>query len=283
MDAFKNILVPVDTFENSYPAVEKALDLYDSADVSIHLVKIIRNKNYLLNILYWLTGRGMKKKQELKKAGREELKRIRAKIREAKSGLGIVSTILVKRNYPAAMKKYLAIRKIDLVVTTQRFHMTGGSIFQHPGFNRISRQTGIPVLTVLWDHAASLSKSILIPVAGSIPEQKVLVALEMARKYHAQIYIVAILDDSKSNVIQHIDAFYLVYKLFSEYGHVPQYKILIGQQKDEMLFRYAQQLRLSMLYVNGNKENGSSGYIKRKVSGILHPFNRVTGLPAWGN
>lgn len=283
MDAFKNILVPVDTFENSYAAVEKALDLYDSADVSIHLVKIIRKKNYLLNVLYWLTGRGMEKEQELKKAGREELKRIRAKIREAKSGFSIVTTILVKKNYPAAIKKYLAIRKIDLVVTTQGFHMAGRSIFHHPGFNRISRQTGIPVLTVLWDHAASLSKSILIPIAGSIPEKKILVALEMARKYHAQIYIVAILDDSKSNVIQHIDAFYLVYKLFSEYGHVPQYKILIGQQKDEMLYRYAQQLRLSMLYVNGDKENDSFEYIKRKVSDILHPFSRVPGLPAWGN
>jgi nucleotide-binding universal stress UspA family protein len=280
MTSFSNILIPVDTFYNSHLAVQKAIDLCDEKGTTLHLVTRIRRVS-LFTILYCrLTGHQTEELRNKKKAARQELRELKSKLNQEEKNIRFVSVIILKNNFKIFLKRYFLSHRIDLVVSSKTSGFTETSAFSKPFFFLVPKQTGIPVLTVLGENLQPSSRSILIPITGSIRERKVREALSIARKYNSQIHIITILDDSKPNVKQYIDSFYLAYKLFSDFGHAPQYKIMTGKHKEEILLRYAQRHNISMIFINADKLHQPVTSTGSKILRMLQSSKKIHVLPS---
>ena len=283
MTSFSNILIPVDTFENSYVAVQRALELSNSPGTTIHLVTVIRQVNVFTKLFTRLTGHQTEKIVRKKIVAREELQKIRVKANQFGKTTHFVSVVVIKNSFRSFLNQYFLSNRIDLVIKSEKTSITESTLFSTPFFFLVSERTGIPVLTILQGETVQLSKSILFPVTDLITERNAREVLGMARKYNAQIHIITILNDSESNMKQHFDSFYLAYKLFSDLGHSPQYKIMIGRHKEELMLRYAQKHNLSMIFINCNKRAEPFITIGRNLLRAFQPVNKIHVLNPRGD
>lgn len=271
---FKNILIPIDTFNNSWAGITKALAFCDASGTTLHLVKVIRRNTIFGCLLNFL--RGYNKPRE--EANTRELENIRQKLLDWQKPGYLSAKVEIKTGITAGWKKFLSSRKIDLIIVSASEDISatdtpGGDIYQN-----LVQQTGVLVLTLLQQEADATIRSVLVPVSGHLPEKKVHTALEIARKFHAQVHIVTILDNAKADAKERIEAFYLSFKLFSEYGYSPQYKILMGKHKQASLSRYAGQIKADMILMHTDGKRGMLTTCRQKLSEWLHPLSGVQVL-----
>ena len=279
MTTFTNILLPVDTFNNSYLSVQKALDFSGESGTTLHLVSSIKHIS-LFTILYCrLTGHQTKELRMKKLAARKELWKLKSTMNLKGKSIRFVSVMLIKNNAIAFIKKYMLLQRIDLVIKSPKVDFTKITPFSKPFSLLAPKQTGIPLLIVLGENSQASSRSILIPVNSCITERKVREALWIARKHNAQIHIITVLDDSKPNVKQYIDSFYLTYKLFSDFGHAPQYKIMTGHHKEEIIMHYAQRHNISMIFINFDKIHKPLITTSKKMLRLFQPTEKIHVLP----
>lgn len=282
MISFKNILIPVDTFESSSLAVQKAISLCNATETTIHLVTNIK-VGVFTQFYSGLTGHQSESLRRKKVAIRAELQNLKSKIKREGKTIRFVSVIQTKGNFQTFLKAYLLMQRIDLIVKTPVVHFIESSIFLKSLFFLLPKQTGIPVLTVSGEYALQSSRSILIPINGYINERKVKEAIGIARKYNSQIHIITLLDDSRPNVNRYIDSFYLAYKLFSDFGHSPQYKIMIGHNREEILLRYAKEHSISMIFSNTDKEPQPFIAAGKKILRSFHLTEKIHVLTPFEN
>ncbi|HVZ26213.1 MAG TPA: universal stress protein [Sediminibacterium sp.] len=270
---FKNILIPIDTSNNSWAGITKALEFCDASGTTLHLVKVIRRNAFFGYLLNLFRGRTVPREE----ANTEELEKIRQKLLDWQVPRHLSAKVEIKTGDSAGWKKFLAARNIDLIIlppnNISQALTPGRDVYQH-----LFQQSGVLVLTLLQQETDATIRSVLVPVPGFFPEEKVHTALEIAKKFHAQLHIVTILDDTKADVKQRIDAFYLSFKLFSAYGYSPQYKILMGKHRQASLSRYANQIKADMILMHAKEKTGLLTACRQKISDWLHPLTGVQVL-----
>jgi nucleotide-binding universal stress UspA family protein len=271
---FKNILIPIDTSNNSWAGITKALEFCDASGTTLHLVKVIRRNAFFGYLLNLFRGRTVPREE----ANTEELEKIRQKLLDWQKPRHLSAKVEIKTGISAGWKKFLSSRNIDLIIVPPPANISANLTPGRDVYQNLVQQTGVLVLTLLQREADATIRSVLVPVSGFLPEKKVHTALEIAKKFHAQVHIVTILDDAKADVKQRIDAFYLSFKLFSEYGYSPQYKILMGKHKEASLSRYASQIKTDMILMHTDEKPGLLTACRQKISEWLHPLSGVQVL-----
>lgn len=254
MMAFRNILIPIDKAENSFTGAEKALELYGLPGVSFHLIKLIRTSSLMDR--FKLFGKKSISLSEKINRAKEELSICQEKMKITHPGQFVQTEIIICHGKKQLLEKYVNQHQIDLVVAAR----TGNNCFfaklfrGHGYYLNLSKQSGIPLLSVLQQKKLAPIKCVLISITGAIPDAKIQIALEIAKRYNAQIHIVTLLNNTEADIKERIDAFYSSFKLISEYGYSPKYKILQGTRICEAMMQYARQIKADLILINPNKE-----------------------------
>jgi nucleotide-binding universal stress UspA family protein len=276
MIPYKNILIPIDSLHQAQVAAEKALELSDPSETCIHLVNVIRFQSFWQRIFY--TEAFIKKQRYFTKRNalaERKIETIKAKIAESSPQTVVKSSIIIETTIGDQLIKYTLEHQIDLVVNTHKSARSGLNWFKKDWSEELARKASVAVLTVTKGCLNHPIKSILLSVKSYVPERKIQVALAYAKRYNAHIHLVTLLDNNDTDAKIRVDAFYLTYKILSEYGHPPQYKILQGADSDAALLRYADQIKADMILVNPNKKQRIPGIMQQKITDMLNPISAL--------
>ena len=250
----KNILIPVHTPEHALIAVERAFELYPFADTTLYLsgTGCVQRK---WSLLKW-------RKTVTAVPDHAMINKLAAKIRSVYPGSRVlVETPADEQPDEPYYWQLITRHNIDLVLLVK-----GETENMLPSYASFP----VPVLVITPGCLNHPIRSILLPVHGFVPETQVHASLMFAKKFNAQIYLVTILGSDEIHSKQHVDAFYLTYKLLMEYGHTPYYKILQGSHDTEMILRYADQVKADLLLTSLER--------KRSVTDLLHPLSALQVL-----
>ncbi|MEN9299874.1 MAG: hypothetical protein RLZZ429_2187 [Bacteroidota bacterium] len=276
MIPYKNILIPIDSLHSAQVAAEKALELSDPAETCIHLVSVIRFDSLWQRLLY---TEAIVKQQRyfIKRKALAEKKNeaIKTRITQIAPSTIVKTSVIIETAISDHLIKYTLTHQIDLVINTQKKTGTGFNWFKKDWSEELARKASVAVLTVTKGCLNHPIKSILLPVKSFVPERKIQVALAYAKRYNAHIHLVTLLDNNDSTAKIRVDAFYLTYKILSEYGHAPQYKILQGADSDAALLRYADQIKADMILVNPDKKKRIPGLMRQTITDMLNPLSAL--------
>ncbi|MFZ6025189.1 MAG: universal stress protein [Bacteroidota bacterium] len=276
MATFKNILIPVESLYNAQIAAEKALELSDSTQTTLHLVTIIRFDSFWQKLFYTdvisQIHPHVKKKKLL---ALKKLEVLQSRIAAISPHIPVESSVITETAISENLLRHALQHEIDLVIATNQKHRSKFSFSNKDIGEDLARKANIAVLTITKGCLNHPIKSIVLPVTSFVPERKIDMALTFARKFNAHIHLVTMLDNNDVNTKIKIDAFYLTYKILSEMGHSPQYKILHGSDSDTALIRYANQIKADMLLVNPEKKKILPGFFQGKISDMTQPFSAL--------
>lgn len=276
MIPYKNILIPIDSVHQAQVAAEKALELSDPSKTCIHLVSVIQLQSFWQRIFY--TKSFIQKQQYFTKRSAiaaRKIEAIKATIANISPHTVVKTSIIIEIAISDQLIKYAVQHDIDLVVNTHKSTRSGLNWLKKDWSEELARKASVAVLTVTKGCLNHPIKSILLPVKSFVPERKIQVALAYAKKFNAHIHLVTLLDNNDSTAKIKVDAFYLTYKILSEYGHPPQYKILQGADSDAALLRYADQIKADMILVNPHKKKRIPGIMRQKMADMLNPISAL--------
>jgi hypothetical protein len=260
MAGFRNILVLSGVGSTSTACIEKAIELGDPDQTRIHLLRILPELSATERIRHFFAGDADHTREH-----KEELQQLSTRIQDQYKSLQTISNILVYRHPGSAIRRYLHQNKIDLII--ENIGDTADTT-QLP--DALIMHSGIPLLALRQELSRPSAKSLLLPVSGMVSLKKIHASMEIAQKTGAQVHIVTVLNNSKTPVKQQAEAFYQTYKLFCEYGHYPQYRVLTGRNKPEMVMHYASQVKAGMLLLNTHPVNWMHS-VKRWLHDQMHP------------
>lgn len=274
MVPFKNILIPVDSLYNAQIAVDKALELSEAGETTVYLVAIIKYESFWHKLIYTNTQKQprLNRKKEL---ARKKLETLRDKIYELVPQILVKTIVITETTISNNLLRFVQEQEIDLVIATNQQQKTGFSFFRKSIHEDLSVKANLAVLTVTKGCLNHPIKSIVLPVTSFVPERKIHMALAFSKKFNAHIHLVTILDSNDVNTKIRIDAFYLTYKILSELGHSPQYKILHGNDSDMSLVRYANQVKADMILVNPEKKKMIPGFFQGKITDMMQPLSAL--------
>ncbi|MFW2475273.1 MAG: universal stress protein [Sediminibacterium sp.] len=274
MVPFKNILIPVDSLYNAQIAVDKALELSEAGETTVYLVAIIKYESFWHKLIYTNTQKQprLNRKKEL---ARKKLETLRDKIYDLVPQIVVKTIVITETTISNNLLRFVQEQEIDLVIATNQQQKTGFSFFRKSIHEDLSVKANLAVLTVTKGCLNHPIKSIVLPVTSFVPERKIHMALAFSKKFNAHIHLVTILDSNDVNTKIRIDAFYLTYKILSELGHSPQYKILHGNDSDMSLVRYANQVKADMILVNPEKKKMIPGFFQGKITDMMQPLSAL--------
>ncbi|NCT92900.1 MAG: universal stress protein [Chitinophagaceae bacterium] len=277
MTLFKNILIPVESVPQTQLALDKALELCDTAETTLHLVAVLRNESVWERLFNneLITPDNLRFRKRRKQAERR-LETLRGRLLTQVPDAVVTTTVILYSPLTDHITSFIRRHQIDLaIVGRQRsrkrwLDWLGG----HPN-DDITDKGNVPVLSVTPGCLKHSIKSILLPVHSFVPERKIEMALSFARKFHAHIHLVTVIDSNNTESKIKVDAFYLTYKILAECGHSPQYKILQGEDSHDTLMRYADQIKVDLILLNPEKK---SVWPLRMSTERSHPVNPLSGL-----
>ncbi len=278
MANFRNILIISENTDTSFAVVEKAKELCKNADTKIHLVRIVRRRSLALSVVNLFTGKFYVGTLNQRRHEREYLNRLKNRIRVKDSSFKIMSTIRLRKGGTGCLQKYIREENIDIVIVADNYNIEQSHVIKDCFYTKLAGSIGIPFLGFFKDENGFAVKSILLNITASFPEQNILAAAELAKQYGAHIHIITILNERETETKKQVDTFYLAYKLLSEYGHRPQYKIISGKEKASILLGYAKHIKAGVMFLNANAETNIINIIKRKISQILNPLAGIQVL-----
>ncbi|MDE3254235.1 MAG: universal stress protein [Bacteroidota bacterium] len=254
MMAFRNILIPIDKTDNSYTGAEKALELYGLPGVRFHLINFIHTSS-LMDWIKIFRKPSVSLTEKVNRA-KEELKICQERMNQTHPGQFIQTDVILCKGKKQVIDKYIKQHQVDLVIAARPGNNCFFTkLFRGNGYYlHLFRNARIPLLSVLQQKKPAPIKSVLISITGQIADTKIQIALEIAKRYNAQIHIVTLLNNTESDIRERIDAFYNAFKIVSEYGYSPKYKILQGTRICEAMMQYARQIKADLILINPDKE-----------------------------
>jgi len=100
-----------------------------------------------------------------------------------------ITTEALQGNWQRVMKDVIIIRHIDLVLLPRPHRRFPGMLVQQININRLTRQTGCPVLTVTSRFDVTHLRHIVVPVQDEVPLRKLAVAGYLARKFNGMVHL----------------------------------------------------------------------------------------------
>jgi hypothetical protein len=260
MAGFQNILVVSTQSGKDTAGIEKAIELGHPAETRIHLLRILPELSVRERIRQFFSGEPVQTRQH-----RMELQQLAASMQDQYHSLQAISNVLFYQHTGNAIRRYLHQHKIDLIIENLG---DTGSVTHFP--ETFITRSGVPLLALRHDESRPATRSLLLPVTGVVSYKKIQAAIEITQKTGAQVHIVTVLNSSKASMKIQADAFYQTYKYFCEYGLSPQYRVLTGNNRSELVLHYASQVKAGMLMLQTNPVNRVES-VKRKLQNLMHP------------
>ena len=264
---FDKILIPVDFSLNTEIALNKAIGLAGAEETTIHLLHVTRpGKKAVNQFRNWVVERDL---QQLKFTLQQENATLRVRTHVMK-GFSIQKTIIEC----AAM-----INPDLIIIAKQNSKRRWWAFTSLISPNKVAQKSHCPVLTAKPGSMDSLTKVIVLPIRNFLPERKLEWAVLLARKYKAQVHLLAIQqhepDDGPLS-----QAFLKAYHHLREKLHHPiEYSAAVRHNAARAALNYAELIMADMILVNPETESGISGFTgTRHISDMLNRDSKIQVL-----
>jgi nucleotide-binding universal stress UspA family protein len=246
--AFNTILIPVDFSLNTEVALKKAAGLSDREETMLHLLHVIRP--------------GRRPEHQFKLwAVEKEFGKWREVIRINYPAVQVKTHVLEGYSVERMIIECAGLLKPDLIVIGKSEPPRRWTIFKGVSPDVIAKKSNCPVLTVKPGSADSRTKVILIPIRDFLPERKLELAVLLAKKYRAQIHLLAIQERQESKEWALPQVFLKAYHQLREHLHHPiEYSATGRQGTGKATLDCAELIMADMILVNPETESGVSGF-----------------------
>lgn len=255
---FNTFLIPVDFSGNTDIAVKKAAELAGRDGAELHLLHVVRE------------GANVE----------AALGRLEAMVGNRYPELRVRTHVLAGRSVQRTIIECADLLRPDLIVIGKS--EPPRRWFQWSGVlpDVIARRSNCPVLTVKPGSAESKTRVILIPIRNFLPERKLEWAVLLAKRYRAQVHLLAIQDrqEQKDWVLPQV--FLKAYHQLRENLHHPiEYSATGKQSAAKAALSCAELIMADMIVVNPETESGVSGFVGyRHISDLLKKDSKIQVL-----
>ncbi len=265
---FNKLLIPVDFSPNTWLAIKKAAGLIGTDKAVLHLLHVVNPHQPIAAL-----------------AAKTELEQLGQRTKEDHPGLEIKTQILKGYSVQRMIIEYAKILKPDLIVIGKQNDRRRWAFFhpRHwPPFRAISpdvlaQKTNCPVLTAKPGSIDSRTKVIVIPIRDFLPERKLEWGVLLARKYKAQIHLLAIRENYQSGLPQ---VFLKAYHHLRESLHHPiEFSTVMQHNPARAVLNYAELIMADMILVNPATESGLTSLTgSRHISDLLGRDSKIQVL-----
>lgn len=265
--AFKDILIPVDFSVNTETAVKKAAALVGKDEAVLHLLHVVNPGRRAVHAFrVW--------------AVEKELEQWRDKIRIEHPGLRVKTIVLKGRSVQRMIVDCAAMMRPDLVIIGKQNDRRRWLFFRSVSPDAIAKKSNCPVLTVKPGSADCRTKVILIPIRDFLPERKLELGVMLAKRYKAQVHLLALQDHPQPNGWALPQVFLRAYHHLRENLHHPiEYSTTGRHSPARAALNYAELIMADLILVNPETESGVSGWTgSRHISDLLARDSKIQVL-----
>jgi nucleotide-binding universal stress UspA family protein len=268
--AFNKILVPVDFSVNTEIAVQKAIGLTGGGGEErtvIHLLHVIKpSKSAVGKFNNW--------------EAEKKMDRWKSIILESRTGVNVKTHILKGNSVEDMIIEYSGMLKPDLLIIGRQKGIRRWSFFRSVSPDAIARKSNCPVLTAKPGSILSRTRIILIPIRHFFPERKLELGILLAKKYKAQVHLLAIQGDGRLQKEDLSPIFLRAYHQLREKLHSPiEYSSVTRHNPVKATLDYAERIMADMIVVNPETESGMHGFpAGRHISDWLRRDSKIQVL-----
>lgn len=264
---FDKILIPVDFSLNTEIAVKKAVELVGSDATVIHLLHIVRpGKKAKNQFNVWVAER--------------DLNQWKYTIQESGPNISVKVHILRGRPVLETIIECATILGPDLIIigkqNNHRRWLLSGSVSP----DIVAKRTNCPVLTVKPGSMDNRTKLIVLPIRDFLPERKLEWAVLLAKRFKAQVHLLAVGEEAGSKDGLLSQTFLKAYHHLREKLHHPvEYSAAPRHSPAKAALSYAELIMADMILVNPQTESGVSGFTGfRHISDLLTRDSKIQVL-----
>ena len=266
---FNKVLVPVDFSINTGLAIKKAVGLAGADKTMLHLLHVVSPRRPLELLV-----------------AKNELDRLGQEIRESYPELTIKTHVLKGHSVQRMIIECAKMLNPDLTIIGKQSDRRRWAAFPPRNwfFSRniapdlLARKTNCPVLTVKQGSGDGRVRVIVIPIRNFLPERKLEWAVLLARKFRAQVHLLAIQKDEQGGGLPNV--FLKAYHHLRENLHHPiEFSTLTEHDTARATLNYAELVMADMILVNPVTESGVSGFLgSRHLSDLLEKNSKIQVL-----
>lgn len=166
----------------------------------------------------------------------------------------------------------------DLILIGRKSDPRRWGFFRRVSPYVLARKTNCPVLTFKPGSMDSKTRIILLPIRDFLPERKLEWAILLARKYKAQVHLLAIRENRKDEEFPQV--FLRVYhRLRESLFHPVEFSSTTRHDMAKATLSYAQLIMADMILVNPETESGIGGFTGvRHISDLLGRDSKIQVL-----
>jgi nucleotide-binding universal stress UspA family protein len=258
--AFNTLLVPVDFSQNTDVALKKAAELAGKDGAELHLLHVTRTRSTV----------------------DAAFDRLEEMIHGQYPAVRVRTHILQGRSVQRTIIECAELLQPDLIIIGK-----SGSPkrWRWPWLRGISpdviaKKSNYPVLTVKPGSAGSRTRVILIPIRDFLPERKLEWAVLLAKRFRAQVHLLAIQERQENKDWALPQVFLKAYHQLREHLHHPiEYSATGRQGTAKAALSCAELIMADMIVVNPETESGVSGFAGyRHISDLLKKDSKIQVL-----
>jgi nucleotide-binding universal stress UspA family protein len=266
--AFNKLLIPVDFSLNTDLAIKKAAGLITADKTVLHLLHIV-NPHRPIEAL----------------AARTQLDELGQRTKEDHPEAEVKTHILKGVSTQRMIIECAKMLTPDLIVIGKHNHRRHWPFpilrhwlpYQSISPAALARKTNCPVLTAKPGSFDSRTRLIVIPIRDFLPERKLEWGILLAKKYKAQIHLLAIREKQKDGLPQ---VFLKAYHHLRESLHHPiEFSTAMQQNIAKATLDYAELVMADLILVNPATESDIAGFTgSRHISDLLERDSKIQVL-----
>jgi nucleotide-binding universal stress UspA family protein len=262
--AFNKILIPVDFSLNTEIAVKKAAGLVGHDEAILYLLHVLK------------PGRQAKHQFRLW-AVEKEMEQLSHTIGSRYPFLKIRSHVLRGHSVQRLIVDAAAMLKPDLIIIGKQNDRRRWSVFPHLSPDGIAKKSNCPVLTVKPGSVETRTRVIVIPIRDFLPERKLEWGVLLAKRYRAQIHLLALQDHAEPTEWALPQVFLKAYNHLREHLHHPiEYSASGRHTPARAALNYAERIMADMILVNPETESGVPGFTGwRHISDLVGKDSKI--------
>ncbi len=274
--SFKTILVPVDFSINTVVAVNKAVQVADAHNAVIHLVHLIQAPLYL-NLTRAITSQDVISRSGQLTAA-QKLDQWKSSIEQAMPGISVVPWIVMNSTIRETIEKKAVELKPDLIVIGKKSSHSWFPFLNTVTPAALAYETGAAVLTVKPGAMYNDIKTIVVPVSGEVPQQKLETLSALVGKFKVKVHLVIYLTEGRGPAEHDASSLLKMYQWLQQSLNCSvEYSVLKGSNKARALLQYAEKISADMVLVDPASET-HTGWLNTHISDWLPADSKMQVL-----
>jgi nucleotide-binding universal stress UspA family protein len=265
--AVDNILIPVDFSLNTELAVKKAVELAGSDETVIHLLHVIPpGKKTRPQFRQWVAER--------------DLSQWKYTIQQSGPHIHVRTHILKGTSVQQTIIDCIGMVHPNLIIIGKQKGHRRWLLSDGVSPDIIAKRSNCPVLTVKPGSIDNRPRLIVLPIQGFLPERKLEWAVLLARRFKAQVHLLAVGEEAGPKDGMLSQTFLKAYHHLREKLHHPvEYSADTRHNPAKAALSYAELVMADMILVNPQTESGVSGFTGfRHISDLLTRDSKIEVL-----